>query len=236
MDRGYNRRLAIDLFASGSVTNRIIDGQARSDEAQRTQTMRLGYMGHLTLIAEEVVKFTERQPADLLAQSVVDRITAPEWINYVENTLTETRDRDNAILGGIRPEMAGGPRQAMLNAVSAAQSPGFSPGPSSALAEAGLTNNNVPPSGLDSMDLSNTGNAAYVAAGNNNSLLSGFGSSDEEDDEELEDVELAEGTIGETRRSAAAHPSGILDDDEQVGEISFTDADFNFRPFSGYKH
>ena len=76
MDRGFNRSLAIDLFETGDITMRIVDGQRKSDEAQLKNKMRLGYMGHLTLIAEEVVKFTERHPPELLSESVLDRVFA----------------------------------------------------------------------------------------------------------------------------------------------------------------
>src|SRR5689334_1427306 len=120
MDRGYNRSLAIDLFNTGRITDRIIEGQEASDKAQRETHMRLGYMGHLTLIAEEVLKFTERHSEETLSREVVDKVHSEEWVNYVENVLSETRERDNAILGGVRPDMSVGPRQAVLNAVNAA--------------------------------------------------------------------------------------------------------------------
>ncbi|KAF3916530.1 hypothetical protein ABW20_dc0101809 [Dactylellina cionopaga] len=110
MDRGFNKHLAIDLFLQGRITNRIVDGQKQSDKAQEESNMRLGYMGHLTLIAEEVVKFAERQPAATLSQAVHDKLHDPDWVYYMEHTLTETRERDNAILGGVRPDiMAGRP-------------------------------------------------------------------------------------------------------------------------------
>lgn len=115
MDRGFNRGLAIDLFETGRITERIIEGQKESDKVQAETNMRLGYMGHLTLIAEEVVKFTERHPPELISKSVLDKVMSKSWIEYVEQTLAETRERDNAILGGVRPDIAGGPgRQAFL--------------------------------------------------------------------------------------------------------------------------
>lgn len=215
MDRGFNPKLAIDLFETGRITERIIEGQQRSDQAQREQKMRLGYMGHLTLIAEEVVKFTERQPPELLAPSVVERITSSNWINYVEQTLTETRDRDNAILGGVRPDVAGGPRQAVLNAVNAAQT-GIGNTGSAALASAGLGAS--PGQALDSMDLTNAGNSAYGGGGTN--LLSGFGGSDDEDEEELEEGEL-------TQSASVSHHQ--IDQEDQVGELSFDDVDMQYR-------
>ena len=206
MDRGYNRSLAIDLFQTGRITERIVEGQRRSDEAQAKNNMRLGYMGHLTLIAEEVVKFSERHTPDVLSQAVLDKVTSKEWSDYVENTLSETRERDNAILGGVRPDMSVGPRQAVINAVNAAQ--GFNATASSALANAGL-NGNV---GLDSMDLAATNGSNPSSGGafglSSGSLFSGFGSSSDEEDEEMEESEEHDGVSG----------SGGVD---QVGEFSF---------------
>ena len=201
MDRGFNRSLAIDLFQTGRVTERIIEGQAQSDEAQRTNNMRLGYMGHLTLVAEEVVKFSDRHPPEILSNIVLDRVTSPQWSDYVENTLSETRERDNAILGGVRPDMSLGPRQAVLNAVNAAH--GFGGGASTALANAGLNGN------VDTMDLGSNGSGTSnggFGLSSGSSLLSGFGSSSDEEDEEMEDMEDADGgtgqdSVGEMRSS-----------------------------------
>lgn len=180
MDRGFNRTLAIDLFETGNITLRIVQGQSKSDEAQQKNKMRLGYMGHLTLIAEEVVKFTERHPAELLSDSVLDKVMNGDWVTYVEATLAETRERDNAILGGVRPDTSVGPRQAVMNAVNAANN--FNG--SSALAEAGLNGS----AGLDTIELAN---ANTNGTGNNfitgNTLLSGFGSSSDDEDDEMEE-------------------------------------------------
>ncbi|KAI9046758.1 hypothetical protein LZ554_009495 [Drepanopeziza brunnea f. sp. 'monogermtubi'] len=186
MDRGFNRSLAIDLFETGDITMRIVDGQKKSDEAQAKSRMRLGYMGHLTLIAEEVVKFTERHPPELLSDSVLDKVMNGEWVTYVEVTLAETRERDNAILGGVRPDMSVGPRQAVMNAVNAASNFG---GASSALADAGL-NGSV---GLDSIDLAN-GNGTSTFALSGGTLLSGFGSSSDEEDDEMDEDNDEEGS------------------------------------------
>ena len=208
MDRGYNRSLAIDLFQTGRITERIVEGQERSDAAQKKDNIRLGYMGHLTLIAEEVVKFSDRHPPELLSQAVLEKVTSKQWSDYVENTLAETRERDNAILGGVRPDMSVGPRQAVLNAVNAAH--GFGGG-SSALANAGL---NGSATGLDSMDLPNSDGVSSGTFGLNSgsSLLSGFGSSSDEEDEDMGEVEEHESGGG----------GGASD---QVGDISFEDVD-----------
>ena len=210
MDRGYNRTLAIDLFHTGRVTERIVQGQAQSDEAQAKNNMRLGYMGHLTLVAEEVVKFSDRHPPELLSQVVLEKVTSQQWSEYVENTLSETRERDNAILGGVRPDMSLGPRQAVLNAVNAAH--GFGQGASSALANAGLNGN----PGLDSMDLASNGSATSSGGFgglSSGSLLSGFGSSSDEEDEEMEEIDEGDAGAGQ----------------DSVGDLSFEDIDMSDR-------
>jgi SIT4-associating protein SAP185/190 len=141
-------------------------------------------MGHLTLVAEEVVKFSERHPPELLSRSVMDSVLNPEWIDYVEQTLSETRERDNAILGGVRPDMAVGPRQAAMNSSTSNQ--GFSN--SSALAEAGL-NGGIGGSTFQGFDINQGSVSGGAFGGGGTSLLSGFASSSDDEDEEMEDQE-----------------------------------------------
>ncbi|KAF2452429.1 SIT4 phosphatase-associated protein-domain-containing protein [Lineolata rhizophorae] len=259
MDRGFNRGLAIDLFETGAITDRIVEGQRASDRAQDETHMRLGYMGHLTLIAEEVVKFTERQAQaqaaaqhaqataaagetsaaasaaahdasmaaaaatgsspshqllmpQPLAPSVVQKVTSAEWVTYVETTLAETRERDNAILGGVRPDLGVGPRQAVLNAVAGGG--GFGGG------GGGVSSGNGS-IGLDSMELGGGAGAgasggAYGGGVSGAGLLSGFSHSSDEEDEEMEDGGV-EG-VGEH-----------VGDADQVGELSFEDVEMEYR-------
>lgn len=173
--------------------------------------MRLGYMGHLTLIAEEVLKFTERHTEETLSREVIDKVHSEEWVHYVENILSETRERDNAILGGVRPDMSVGPRQAVLNAVNAAS--GF--GGDGGLSNASLANNGT--IGLDSMELATQGDTGGGYTFSGGSLLSGFTNSSDEEDEDMDDVD------NDRERQ------GPVDDSEQVGEISFDDADMDYR-------
>ncbi|KAF9250237.1 hypothetical protein LCP9604111_3753 [Penicillium roqueforti] len=181
MERGYNRALAVDVFDTGRITTAIVEGQKRSDETQRTKQIRLGYMGHLTLVAEEVVKFSERHPPELLSRSVMESVLNPDWIEYVEQTLSETRERDNAILGGVRPDISVGPRQTSLNNTNSGQ--GFS---NSALADVGL-NGGIGGSTFQSFDLGQGGVSGGAFGGGGTSLLSGFASSSDDEDEEMED-------------------------------------------------
>ena len=183
MERGYNRNVAIDLFETGNITEQIVEGQKRSDEAQQKNNMRLGYMGHLTLVAEEVVKFSERYPAELLSQTVMEKVLDRQWIDYVEQTLSQTRERDNAVLGGIRPEIGIGPRQAVLNAVNASQ--GYAN--STALVNAGLNGGQQP---LDTVDLTSNGSASSGPfSQGTGSSFSGFASSSDDEDEDMDEPE-----------------------------------------------
>ncbi|KAJ3472065.1 hypothetical protein NLG97_g11318 [Lecanicillium saksenae] len=179
MDRGYNPTLAVSLFEAADITTAIINGQQASDESQAKTKTRMGYMGHLTLIAEEVVKFTERHPPELLSETVLDKVMSAGWINYVEGALAETRERDNAILGGVRPEVALGHR-ASIGAGGIGGLTGLSntPAGANALAEAGLNG------GMELSDNNGSGIGPFAISGG--TLISGFGSSSDEDDDDGE--------------------------------------------------
>ncbi|CAG8442666.1 6534_t:CDS:10 [Ambispora leptoticha] len=98
MDIGRNKELAISVFTDGKLTKRITEAQKTNEKkVKEPKGVRLGYMGHLTFIAEEVVKLLDRYAVD------IEYIEAPEWQEYVSKTLRETRERDRAPLGGQRP-------------------------------------------------------------------------------------------------------------------------------------
>jgi len=194
------------LASKQDITQRVLDGQAESDKSQKERGMRLGYMGHLTLIAEEVCKFVEKYPQDVLGEHIIERTSRPDWTGYIEGTLTETRDKDNAVLGGVRPENAIGMRN-MLG-----QNNYGGNGNSSALADAGIGGAGVPADSLAMAD-AGPGEGFELQAGTSG-LLSGLGEGEDEEEEE--------GLEGERREKAVA-------DDEQVGELSFDDDDMSFR-------
>ncbi|KAG7101916.1 hypothetical protein HYQ44_018494 [Verticillium longisporum] len=116
-----------------------------------------------------------------------DRIPPRPLPAYVEGALAETRERDNAILGGVRPEVALGNRAGVSgNGLASAGLSGLgssfnsnsqSNSGSNALAEAGLNG------GLEQQDNNGIGPFA-ISAG---TLMSGFGSSSDEDDDDADD-------------------------------------------------
>lgn len=105
MDIGFNKFLAIDLFHLGDITNKIIEGQRLCTEYEETHNgLRLGFMGHLTLIAEEVVKFIQLYPTNTLSELIDAKIEDEIWEDYVSSVLYDTREKYNAILGGDEEE------------------------------------------------------------------------------------------------------------------------------------
>ena len=90
--------MAIDLFALGDITNKIIEGQKLCADYESSHNgLRLGFMGHLTLIAEEV-KFVQLYPSNTLSDLIDIKVESDVWEEYVNNVLYDTREKYNAIL------------------------------------------------------------------------------------------------------------------------------------------
>ncbi|EPQ57764.1 SAPS-domain-containing protein [Gloeophyllum trabeum ATCC 11539] len=111
VDEGMNRELTISLFRDVRIMDRILEGQRRNDvEVAKPKGVRLGYMGHLTLISEDVIGALEHYPPDLRA---VIRSFAPQpaWDEYVSGRYIETKKNDTSLLGGGKPVVGpGAPR------------------------------------------------------------------------------------------------------------------------------
>ncbi|GAV30184.1 hypothetical protein PMKS-003693 [Pichia membranifaciens] len=107
MEIGYNKHLAVDLFDRCHITKLIINGHNRCIEYEEKTGLRLGYMGHLSLIAEEVVKFISLDIHHTTSKaSVIDEaIDDSEWKQYVDETLADIRNKYNAVLGSDGKQM-----------------------------------------------------------------------------------------------------------------------------------
>ncbi|PPQ89434.1 hypothetical protein CVT25_012813, partial [Psilocybe cyanescens] len=100
---GYNRELIISLFRDAKILQRIVEGQSRNDlECAKPKGVRLGYMGHLMLISEDVITAMARFPPDLRL-IIIQYAPEPEWDNYVTGRYNETKLEDNRRLGGGKP-------------------------------------------------------------------------------------------------------------------------------------
>ncbi len=65
--------------------------------------VRIGYMGHLTLLAEDVISALDRFPPDLQSLILTTYAPQPEWEEYVNGRFTETKQKDRCALGGPKP-------------------------------------------------------------------------------------------------------------------------------------
>ncbi|EIN06991.1 SAPS-domain-containing protein [Punctularia strigosozonata HHB-11173 SS5] len=132
LDSGGNRDLTISLFRDARLMHRIVEGQKRNDEeSAKPKGLRLGYMGHLTLLAEDVISALEHYPADLRL-TIEQFAPKPDWEEYVTGRFNETKQRDTSLLGGGKPVIASGPgRPGERWTVDEAESAGGSSGASS---------------------------------------------------------------------------------------------------------
>ncbi|ORX38413.1 SIT4 phosphatase-associated protein-domain-containing protein [Kockovaella imperatae] len=105
---GWNRELVIDLIKEAKLIERIMAAQKYNDNIVRQRGVaRMACMGHVVLIAEELVKFFARCPQDLM--DIVQAYFDPEtWENFVEGSLRETKDKDTRPLAGGKPSVATG--------------------------------------------------------------------------------------------------------------------------------
>lgn len=107
LDQGYNALLILELFDTCDITQLIIYAHQLCHDVENTSRgLRMGYMGHLVLIAEEVVKFSNQFHSipfqnNNMGQVIYGKLTNDKWIDYVTNVLTKVREQYNRVLGGI---------------------------------------------------------------------------------------------------------------------------------------
>ncbi|KAF9218360.1 SAPS-domain-containing protein [Gyrodon lividus] len=103
VDGGLNRELTIALFRDARLMQRIVDGQKQNDaESSKPKGVRLGYMGHLTLMSEDVITALEHFAPDLCL--IIEQYAPqPAWNDYVTGRYRETKKRDTSLLGGGKP-------------------------------------------------------------------------------------------------------------------------------------
>ncbi|QLL33056.1 hypothetical protein HG536_0D05770 [Torulaspora globosa] len=120
MDFSYNSFLVYSLFnLSGSrkfmpeeiaelaeikdfslTKDFILQGYQNSYMFYERKHTNLGYMGHLVLIAEEVVKFSKLYKVELISPEIYETLSDQSWRFYAEDVLNDTRLMYSKILGG----------------------------------------------------------------------------------------------------------------------------------------
>ena len=99
---GYNKFLLSELLVDIKITDKIIQGDENCTKYEEDEGIRLGYMGHLTLIAEEVAKFVEYVEELKLTftdTKVETALLDKEWVTYMDTTLRDIREKYNTVLG-----------------------------------------------------------------------------------------------------------------------------------------
>ena len=103
---GFNRFLIKDLLTNTELTKLIIEGERDCVKQEEENKPRLGYIGHLTLIAEEIVKFSaylDEMNINFTTNSINNCLNDSNWKDYVETTLNARREQYDLVLGDIPP-------------------------------------------------------------------------------------------------------------------------------------
>ncbi|CCE63343.1 hypothetical protein TPHA_0E02510 [Tetrapisispora phaffii CBS 4417] len=78
----------------------LLKGYKMSFDYFELHHMNLGYMGHLVLIAEEIVKFSKLYKVELISPDIFTILQKKEWQFYSKEILDNTRIMYSKILGG----------------------------------------------------------------------------------------------------------------------------------------
>lgn len=106
MVRRCSYRLTISILKEGELTKKIVKAQRLNDfEVEQPRGIRLGYMGYITHIADEICKLID-SCASSLNKSLGKTLKSEGWIEYASKILPETKFQDCQPLGGERPNSA----------------------------------------------------------------------------------------------------------------------------------
>ncbi|ORX53291.1 SAPS-domain-containing protein [Piromyces finnis] len=96
-------KLTDSILDEGQLPQKIVKAQKLNDEEEKKEKgLRLGYMGHLTHISDEICKLMSKC-SNQFSDKINDYINGKDWNDYINNSLQETKNRDCQALGGQRP-------------------------------------------------------------------------------------------------------------------------------------
>ena len=99
---GYNLFLIKDLLTRGEVTKMIIDGNNENTKQEQETKLRMGYMGHLILVSEEIIKlgmYIEDMQISFVEPDITDALTEDNWRVFVDDVVVVARDEFDKMLG-----------------------------------------------------------------------------------------------------------------------------------------
>ncbi|WFD42931.1 hypothetical protein MPSI1_001582 [Malassezia psittaci] len=107
MNAGINKKLTIAAFEQAGLVDAILEGSRRNQESSKQlRRIRLAYMGHLNLIAEEVIKLREKYKSSL-GERLQNCFPQPGWDTFVEEELRVSRAKEAMPLAGGCPNGSG---------------------------------------------------------------------------------------------------------------------------------
>ncbi|CCE61670.1 hypothetical protein TPHA_0A05960 [Tetrapisispora phaffii CBS 4417] len=95
MEKGFKQVDDFDI-----INNFILKGYKNSYDFYEKMNTNLGYMGHLVLIAEEIVKFSNTFDVKLISPDIYEKLQDHDWLHYSNEVLAETRVMYSKILSG----------------------------------------------------------------------------------------------------------------------------------------
>lgn len=107
----YNRFLLGDLLTGSEIIHLVLDGDKKCAAQQEKHGLRIGYMGHLMLIAEEIAKFIEyieEMKISFSNPAIQECLNEPQWREYMATILADTRVKYNTVLGDFVSEDGSG--------------------------------------------------------------------------------------------------------------------------------
>ncbi|PJF18747.1 SIT4 phosphatase-associated protein family domain-containing protein [Paramicrosporidium saccamoebae] len=97
-----HRLLIVSIFKECKLTARIVKTQRINDSImQRPRGNRLGHMGHITMIGDQIVDLLERQGEEL-GKELATELEHEDWQEYCELSYRDTKIKDALVLGGSK--------------------------------------------------------------------------------------------------------------------------------------
>jgi hypothetical protein len=95
--------LVLSLLEEGQLIQRVIKASQANEQSEKEKKIRLGYMGHLTFVSNEILKFPEKCIQDI-SPSLKQITYSEDWIAFVKGPLQLIKEKTQQPLGGSRPD------------------------------------------------------------------------------------------------------------------------------------
>ena len=95
------KSLALSVFVKSKLTQRITEAvRLNSYHEDLPKGSRLGYMGHITLITDNIILFLERKLDKEFEEAIFPFLQADDWQEFIAKIHKETKEKETKPLGG----------------------------------------------------------------------------------------------------------------------------------------